>query len=192
MRWWWIGPAVGLFVAALASAASGQGDRARAETLVAELEGNAANKALTAEVVRRTRQYLDQGQKLRAQGDETHAKLADTVAREWAEVGRDLVRTVELERHAADARRGADDAGAEVERERALLDEGIAQNGRLRAQVEAVEREKKQAPEKTSASATRDAGASRPQKTPSPAGAADGAAGSGAAPSAAPSKGRQP
>jgi len=190
-----MGPAVGLLlilllglvgVAAVAHAASGQSDRARAESLIAELEGNAANKALTADVVRRARQYLDQGQKMRAEGDDTHAKLADSVAREWAEVGRDLVRTVELEKRAIEARRTADDAGAEVERERALLDEGIAQNGRLRAQVEAAEREKKQEPEKTSSSATRDAGAA--PKSQSPAGAAK-ATPKGAQ---APAKGRQP
>ncbi|WP_394828363.1 hypothetical protein [Pendulispora albinea] len=167
---------------ALAHAAGGQGDRARAESLVSELEADAAHKALTAEVVRRARQYLEQGDKLRAGGDEAHAKLADVVAREWAEVGRDLVRTVELERRAIEARHTADDAGAEVERERALLDEAIAQNGRLRAQVESAEREKKQEPEKTSASATRDAGPSpaKPASTPSKGN------------KATPSKGRQP
>ncbi|WP_394840038.1 hypothetical protein LVJ94_24430 [Pendulispora rubella] len=158
-----------VLLAAVAHAASGQSDRARAESLIAELEGNAANKALTADVVRRARQYLEQGQKMRAEGDEPHAKLADSVAREWAEVGRDLVRTVELEKRAIEARRAADDAGAEVERERALLDEGIAQNGRLRAQVEAAEREKKQEPEKTSPSATRDAGAPKASKAQAPA-----------------------
>ncbi|WP_394850748.1 hypothetical protein LZC95_25240 [Pendulispora brunnea] len=169
----WTGPAVGLLLilVGIAHAASGQSDRARAESVIAELEGNAANKALTADVVRRARQYLEQGQKMRAEGDEAHAKLADSVAREWAEVGRDLVRTVELEKRAIEARRAADDAGAEVERERALLDEGIAQNGRLRAQVEAAEREKKQEPDKTSPSATRDAGAPKaaPRGTQAPA-----------------------
>lgn len=142
---------------AVAKAASGQDDKARAEALLAELEGDAAHKALTADVVSRAHQALTQGKNLRASGDETHAKLADAAAREWAEVGRDLVKAAELERRAVEARRQADDAGAEVDRERALLDEGIAQNGRLRALVESAEREKKQEPEKTSASAARPA-----------------------------------
>ncbi|HWL86439.1 MAG TPA: hypothetical protein VNO21_11590 [Polyangiaceae bacterium] len=169
-----IGLAAGavLVAAALASAASAQDERGRAEAMVTELEGDVSHRALTAEVVARAHQYLTQGQKLRASGDETRAKLADAVAREWAEVGRDLVRTADLEQRAIRARGEADDAGAQVDRERALLDEAIAQNGRLRAQVEAAEHEKKQEPEKTSASAARDngknSGLARP-KTPAPA-----------------------
>ena len=87
------------------------------------------------------------------------------------------------------ARRGANDAGAVAERERALLEEGIAQTGRLRAQVEGAERESKEQPARTSAAAndpdagaprpkvlTKDAGAAGPAAPPAPAVVRDGGA----------------
>lgn len=164
--------ALTLVGAVTAGALAAPGDRAEAERLIAQLEGNPAHKALTVDAVRRSRDSLITAQKLRVQGDDAHAGLAEAVAREWAELGRDLVRTAELEAQSAASRRAADDAGAQVERERALLEEGIAQNGRLRAQLDAVEREKKAEPEKTSRAAARDVGAA-PAKSPAK-GAVDG------------------
>jgi hypothetical protein len=126
-------------------------DRAATESMLQEAEREPARKAATADVVRRAREAIERATRLRSAGDETHAKLADGLAKELAETARDLGRTVDAERQAADARRGALDAGAQAERERALLEEGIAQNGRLRAELAEAERTGKEAPLKTNA-----------------------------------------
>lgn len=131
--------AVGWSIAALAAG----DDRTQAEAIVGELDRDPAHRALTAEPVARAKAALERARGLRARGDEPHAHVADGVAREWAELARDLVRTSDVERRAADERRAANDAGARAERERALLEEDIAQNGRLRTEVEASEREAK-------------------------------------------------
>lgn len=145
--------AAGLFVAAAAYA--GPDDRAAAESAVRELEAS-PKKAVAAEMTARAKTALDRGAKLRAAGDETHARLADTLARTWADAARESVRAAELEEKAFEARRDASDAGARADRERALLEEAIAQSGRLRAQLGALEHE---APP----SRTSDAGAAKPK-----------------------------
>jgi hypothetical protein len=149
-------------------------DRAATESMLQEAERDPARKAATADVVKRAREALERATRLRSAGDETHAKLADGLAKELAETARDLGRTVDAERQAAEARRAALDAGAQAERDRALLEEGIAQNGRLRAELAQAEHAGKEAPPKTNA-----AGA---------AAAADAGSGGSAAP-AAPAKG---
>lgn len=139
-------------------ALAGPEDRSVAESILTKLDADAAHKSLTVDASTRARAALERGTRMRAAGDEPHARLADGLAREWAELARDLVATADLEKKAADTRRAATDAGAHAERERALLDEGIAQNGRLRAQLEAAEREHE--PEKTAkVGASLDAGA---------------------------------
>jgi hypothetical protein len=99
---------------------------------------------------------------MRSAGDESHARIADSVARTWAEAARDVVRAVEVEERAAVARRAATDAGAQAERERALLEEAIAQSGRVRAQLDALERESKEQPARTSMAGAQDGGVTRP------------------------------
>lgn len=125
--------------------------RKATETTLDELEHDPAQKALTEDAVKRARAAMERATRMRAAGDEVHALLLDGLAQYWAEAGKDLVRAAAAEKQSATARRDATDAGAHAERERALLEEGIAQNGRLRAQVDAVERESKQAPTRTAA-----------------------------------------
>jgi hypothetical protein len=138
--------------------------------MIKDLERDQAHQTATAEFVRRARAAMEKAAKLRGGGDETHARLADAVAREWAQAGGDLVRAVDAESKAAQARQGTLDAGATAERDRALLEEGIAHNGRLRAQLEAMERESKEVPARTSKVASTsgmDAGAPPAPKSPS-------------------------
>lgn len=161
-------------------------DRSATEAILVELDHDTAHKTMTADAVRRSREALERGTRMRQSGDEVHAKIADGIAREWAEIGRDLVRTTDAEKRSFDARRDSTDAGAHAERERALLEEALAQNGRLRTQLEAIERERKEEPAKTAkVGASLDAGAPL-QATPlggRKPGADGGAAPRGAAPS---------
>ena len=142
-----------------AAASAGPDDRAAAEAVLKELDAS-PKKDAAGELIAKAKAALDRSARLRAAGDEAHAKIADSVARTWAEAARDIVRAVAIEEKAHEARRAATDAGAIADRERALLEEAIAQSGRLRAQLDGLERESKESPARTSTStAGGDAGA---------------------------------
>jgi hypothetical protein len=146
--------------------AAGESQRTT-DQILAEVEHDERHKAITQDLVKRARTASERAAKMRASGDESHARLADEVAREWAEAARDLARAADAEFKANVARHAALDAGVQAERERALLEEGIAHNGRLRAEIDQVDREKgnRTAPPATRTApvraAPRDAGADR-------------------------------
>ncbi len=129
--------AIGLLLGASVAWATGPDDRGSAETALKEVEAS-PRKDVAQEMIARSRAALDRAGKLRASGDESHAKLAEGLALSWAEAARDVVRAADAEERAATLRRNATDAGATADRERALLEEGIAQTGRLKAQLEQV------------------------------------------------------
>jgi hypothetical protein len=124
----------------LASAASvglahAQGDdRAAAEALAQPVE-DAGPMAVTAEALARTREALEEATRFRAAGDEAHAKAADGLAREWAETARDLALAAAAEKQAGDRKRQAIQAQVQLERTRALVDDGVARLGRVRAEL---------------------------------------------------------
>jgi hypothetical protein len=134
--------AAALGLVALPGLGEGTGDRGVAEQTLAQISPEAA-AGPAQDYVRRAKAALERGTRLRAARDDARALLADKVAREWAEAARDLATAADAEKAAARARSDAADAGAQLDRERALLEEGIAQAGRLRAQIEALERAKK-------------------------------------------------
>lgn len=145
-----------LFVAIAASTAlADRGDeRTRAESTLRELDAS-PNRALAREAIDRARAALARGDRLRQEGDAAHARLADGAALAWAQMGRDLVRAVEVEARAAAYRRDTADAGRDAEQQRALLEEEIAKNGRLRAQLKALEDGAAEPAARTSAAARR-------------------------------------
>ncbi len=89
----------------------------------------------TADAVSRARDAIEQATRLRAAGDEAHAKAADGLAREWAETARDLALAIAAEKAAEDCKRQAMESQAQLQRTRALVEEGIAHLGRLRAEI---------------------------------------------------------
>jgi hypothetical protein len=152
-------------LAAVVAAAAATDDRASTEAVLREIEAS-PKKEVATEMIARSRAALDRAKKLRSSGDEAHARLADALAKTWADAARDVVRAVDVEERAHATRRAATDAGVLAERERALLEEGIAQSGRVRAQLEGVERESKEQPPRTSAAANNaepDGGAAKPK-----------------------------
>ena len=151
-------------VATLAGVAHGD-DRATTAALLGELDHDVAHKAAIGAPLQRAHEALERATRMRAAGDEAHAQLADGLARELAETARDLVRALEAERMANDARRAATDAGTVGDRERALLEEGIARNGRLRTEIEELGRPR-QKEARTSSLAMSDAGAPAPAPAP--------------------------
>ena len=93
--------AAGIALVAAAPAVAGADDRAVAEQMVRDLGAGGDAGALTDEPLVRAKAALERATRLRQAGDEPHARLADGVAREWAEMARDLVRTSESEERAA-------------------------------------------------------------------------------------------
>jgi hypothetical protein len=165
---------------AIASAAPPD-DRAVTEATLAELASSPRASAVS-EMIARAKAATARAARLREAGDEQHARLADGLARTWADAAREVLRAIELEERASAAQVAATDAGAVADRERALLEEGVAQNGRLRAQLEALERESQQEPAKTSTAATADAGVAKPKPAaPKPAAAKPAPAADGGA-----------
>jgi hypothetical protein len=111
-------------------------DHADAVALVAQLEHDGAHGAVTADAVAKAKDALERAQRMRAAGDEAHAKAADGLALEWARAGRDLAKAVDAEQLAAELRRKAVDAQAQLERSRALVEEALASVGRLQAELD--------------------------------------------------------
>jgi hypothetical protein len=114
-------------------------DRSAAEQGIAEIEKDAHQKELCADPLAKAKAAQERAKRMRAAGDEAHAKLADGLAFEWTRVAQELVRADALETRAHDARALASDAGARVERERATLEQQLAENGRLQAELAKVE-----------------------------------------------------
>ena len=152
-------------------------DHAVAEKLVADLDHDSAHKLLTQDAVAHAKQALERSLRMRQAGDEARAREVDALARGWAELGRDLAKTADTEARAGALRAAANDAGAHVERERALLEEAIMRNARMKAEIENAEREETQAPTRTAAVAKNaDAGTTKPKSAPTSTSKTDGGA----------------
>jgi hypothetical protein len=147
--------------------ASARGDeRSNTVALLGLLEKDTVHAALVADAVKQARDALERATRMRDANDEKRARLTEGLAAEWAQVAGNLVRAAEAEKAATDMRLAADDAGAHAERERSMLEEGIARQGRLRAELDTLERQAKQPPDRTSPAGA-DGGTSRtPPKAP--------------------------
>jgi colicin import membrane protein len=136
--------AVALFsVLAVIPPVGGQGAdlHAMAEAIVRDVGRDAAHRSAAATCLANATASLERATRMRAARDEPHAQAADGVALEWAMAARDLARTLDVEAKAVQVRRAAIETQAQVERAHALVDEGIARVGRLRAEIERMERE---------------------------------------------------
>ena len=140
----WAGAALGTTAAALLATApaiaQSAGDHATAEALVPQLEHDAGHAVVTADALASARRALERATRLRGAGDEAHAKAADGLALEWAQTARDLTRAADAEATAAELRRKAVEAQAQLERTRAQVEEGIAHVGRLQTQLQEAEK----------------------------------------------------
>jgi hypothetical protein len=116
------------------------GDHAVAQGIVDELGRDKAHQAIVAEPVGLAQKALERAVRFHALGDDERARAADGLAREWAETARDLVRAADAEARATEVRRKALEEGVQLERTRALVDEGIARVGRLKAELDEAQR----------------------------------------------------
>ena len=169
---------VAAFVAMGAVAMAAGDDRTATESLLREIEAS-PQKGAGGELVARSRAALERGASLRSSAGST-CRREPTWRRScsWARCGASgrwrrtsgRPRQGSPSESAATARRSATDAGALADRERALLEEAIAQSGRLRAQLASASREANEQPARTSAAAaSSDAGTRAPAKATAPA-----------------------
>jgi hypothetical protein len=122
------------------SFAQGVDDHGAAQALVAQVQQDTARLPVTAEALANAKGALERAARFRTAGDEAHAKAADGLALEWAQVARDLARAASIEASGAEVRQKAVDAQAKLERARAQVEEGIARVGRLQAELAETER----------------------------------------------------
>jgi hypothetical protein len=119
------------------SAAAGGDDRAVTDALIKSTTP-LGPPGVTAEAIEHANEATERATRFRAAGDEMHAKVADGLAREWAETARDLGLAAAAEQMADDRKRQAIQAQAQLQRTKALVEESIARLGRLRADLEAA------------------------------------------------------
>jgi len=118
----------------VAAAAIAAATFAMASAEIASAEGAAA----PSELVERGHAAEKKAAALRARGDEARAKVADGVAQSWFKAARDATLATKREDDARISQLAAVDAGVQASRERALLEEVVAQNGRTSAQIAAL------------------------------------------------------
>jgi hypothetical protein len=162
---------------ALSSGAARASDGQPPETRLGALDADAAHGVITAEARDKARTAIERSKRFRAAGDEVHAKLSDRAAAAWLSAAEDLVKTSDEEAAADDRRRAALDAGAQADRERALVEETMLQNGRLRAELDQLERDAKEPAIKPASKPDAvDGGARPPRVPPAPRAKKDGGA----------------
>jgi hypothetical protein len=130
--------ALGLGSVGLAATPS-RDERSLAEAGIVELESQPHTKELCADAIAKARFALERAHRMRVAGDDRHARTTEGLAYWWVRVAQELARADEIETRAAAARTLALDAGAHVERERATLEQQLAENGRLQAELAKAE-----------------------------------------------------
>jgi hypothetical protein len=128
---------VGLLVEPTRAARAETDDRSAAASATLPIAPSGA-KPVSSDALGHAKEALERATRLRAAGDEAHAKAADGLAREWTEAARDLELAVAAEQMAAERRREAMRAQAQLQRTRTLVEEGIARVGRIQAELNAA------------------------------------------------------
>jgi hypothetical protein len=115
------------------------GAAADPQVMLNQLEQDVAHRSLLADALTQTRDALERVHRFHVLRDEVHARDAEALALEWADMGRDLVVASDAEDRAAQVRREATDRQVQLDRTRALVEETVARLGRLRAEIAQME-----------------------------------------------------
>ena len=111
-------------------------DKGVAEQIWAGATSSSAAAALLRAPLEEAKKALDRARGARQSGDVSHAELLEGLAREWAEIARDLQRAASIEADAGALESSAAQAALRAERARALLEEAISRRGRAEAELE--------------------------------------------------------
>jgi hypothetical protein len=166
-----------LFVGSLASNASGSepAPRDRAQALLAELDKQGAASGAAKDAVAESRRALGRADKARLAGDQKHGAELESLALEWAEAGRELMRAAAAERRATELEKKLTEAEVKLRTTRTLIEQAAARRARADAELA----ELKKGPEaaaaplatgpKSATSAAPPKAAAPPKTAPSPA-----------------------
>jgi hypothetical protein len=105
------------------------------QVLLHQLEQDVTHRTLLADALTQTGDALERAHRFQILRDDVHARDAEALALEWADMGRDLVAASDAEDRAAQVRRKATDSQVQLDRTRALVEETVARLGRLRAEI---------------------------------------------------------
>jgi hypothetical protein len=134
--------ALSVGIAGVALANRSGSDRDRAEAALSALSAAPAHARLAHEPMTAARRALDRASEARAAADDQHVPELESLAREHAETGTDLVRAAETEKKLAGVQRELTDVETKLGRARALLEEALARRGRAQAKLEELEKPK--------------------------------------------------
>jgi hypothetical protein len=109
--------------------------RADSDEALVPMAPDAGAAPVSSDALNHAKEAAERSTRLRGAGDEVHAKVGDGLADEWGEAARDIELAVSAERMAAERRREAMRAQAQLQRTRTLVEEGIARLGRIRAEL---------------------------------------------------------
>jgi hypothetical protein len=132
--------------------------RADSDAALVPMAPDSGAAPVSSDALSHAKEAAERSTRLREAGDEVHAKVGDGLADEWGEAARDIELAVSAEKMAAERRREAMRAQAQLQRTRTLVEEGIARLGRIRAELGA-------AASAARASSSVDAGATAPAAT---------------------------
>jgi hypothetical protein len=159
---------------ALATALALLSPRAYAETApdgaakaLGQLEANDGAKRVASEALARARAALQRAERMRAAGDEPHARLNDAVAAAFVDAAVALVAARTAQDASTDVQTKLLAAKARLERERALAEEAMMRKGQLEAQLEQT-MQAKSPPPATKAEAAPKAPPAKPQAPKAP------------------------
>jgi hypothetical protein len=137
---------IGSLAAAGAAFAGTTDDRSRTESLLTKVEAQPNAKSVAKSELSRARATLERARGARAAGDHTHGAMLEALALEWAQAAEELVRTIEIERKAADVERKLAEAEAKTLRSRTLIEQTVARRGRAQEKLREVEQQAKGKP----------------------------------------------
>jgi len=125
------------------------GDGRKAFEVVAEVEKDVAARgekkeqasAIVKEAIHQVKKSLDRARGADSAGDSKHGRMLGSLALEWAEIAKDLLRAVDAEQKAREAEQKLKDKRAQTERARALLAETQARLERAKGELDKAQTE---------------------------------------------------
>jgi len=109
--------------------------RERAKTLLAELDKKSAASGAARDAVAESRRALSRADKARLAGDQKHGTELESLALEWAEAGRDLMRAAAAERRAVELEKKLTEAEVKLRTTRTLIEQAAARRARADAEL---------------------------------------------------------
>jgi hypothetical protein len=141
-----------VLVSAAARAEEPPSPRTQAQQLMTEMEADSKNRALTDDARAHSANATGRASEARRKKENDNAAVLDQIALTWAQLGRILVQTVQLENQASELEALQNELETKIKRARALLEETLARKARAQETLNKLEPPAAGASEKTGTS----------------------------------------